>query len=569
MKIAIDRNVEMRTRDGCALRADVYRPDDGELHPVLLARTPYGKEAGVVGPMMVSPLEAAAAGFAMVIQDVRGCGGSDGEAFFPYRDEMQDGYDAVEWSASLGCSDGTVGCLGISYLAGTAWQAAADAPRSLKAVVAVQSPIDFYSEWWRGGALRLSDTVGWMLASQFLQSVRHRSRHSVGEVVDAMDNLGQWLGHSPLTSLPPAHPEDPEFAPFFFEILRHPSPDEWTSSILFPEGHRRMMAPALIVAGWHDPKLPSDLSHFGSMRSGAASSEAREGTRLIVGPWGHGNFLPHQGDVDFGFRAGAASIDLRHPMAAMQVKWFDQWLRSGTHEVFDEPPVWLFVQGINRWRQEDDWPLSSARNVRWYLQAGGRLGPTAPSTEIPPDTFVYDPKDPCPTRGGSAVLLPPQYGSGPVDQGPILGRRDVLVYTSDPLHHDLLVIGPVTMVLYAATSGPDTDWVVKLCDVDSDERTLNVTDGVLRARYRQGFDQPALINPDAPERYEISLDPTAMVFRSGHRMRVVITSSDFPRYDRNPNTGEHSVRSSHTVAARQSIFHDAMRASHLVLPTMP
>jgi putative CocE/NonD family hydrolase len=220
---------------------------------------------------------------------------------------------------------------------------------------------------------------------------------------------------------------------------------------------------------------------------------------------------------------------------------------------------------VNRWRDEKEWPLTRAVATPWHLHGDGGFGPQAPGADGESRSYVYDPQDPCPTTGGR-LLLPGTYRPGPIDQAPIMGRRDVLVYTSEPLPEDLEVIGPVTAVLHAATSGPDTDWVVKLCDVYPDGRTYNIVEGVLRARYRDSATEPTLVEPWAVERYEIDLGPTAIAFRAGHRLRVLVTSSDFPRYDRNLNTGKLGIDSAEMRPALQTIFSDGQRGSHIVLP---
>lgn len=566
-KVVIERDVEAKMRDGCILRAHVYRPDDDERHPVLLVRTPYGKEPGFIeqaGPVIPPVLVAVAAGYVVIVQDVRSAGTSDGEDFFPYRDELDDGYDTVEWAASLPYCDGKVGLAGISYLAGTAWQAASAAPPSLRALVALQGPRDFYDVWWRGGALRLPELTMWMLLNRLQDCMRRGAFERLGELVAALDDFDRLSRHVPIRTFPPAHPEDPAFAPFFFEILDHPTPDEWSGSILKGVGHHDVRAPALVIGGWYDNYLASDIGHFVEMRANAATAEARDETRLVIGPWSHGDFRAGLGERSFGTGAafGAGGV----PLTTLELAWMDRWLRDIPNPLFDTPRVWVFVQGANRWRHAEDWPIPGATDVVWHLHGDGGLAQSPAAAEQAPDSYVYDPNDPCPTRGGSSMAVHP---NGPVDQALILSRSDVLAYTSAPLEVDMEVVGPVTAVLYAATTAPDTDWVVKLCDVGPDGRTINVTDGILRARYRHGLDQPTLVEPGAIERYEIQLDPTGMLFRAGHRLRVLVTSSDFPRYDRNPNTGELGIDAERFEPATQQIFHDGTRASCIVLPTVP
>jgi len=285
----------------------------------------------------------------------------------------------------------------------------------------------------------------------------------------------------------------------------------------------------------------------------------------VIGPWSHGMFLTTVGDLDFGLRASGMLLDLREDLTALQLRWFDRWLKDVRNGVDEEAPVKIFVQGINRWRDEKEWPLARAKATKLFLREHGALSFEAPGASEPPEAYVYDPHDPCPTCGGS-LLMPGTYRRGPVDQAPILIRRDVLNYTSAPLEKDLEITGPLSMVLYAASSAVDTDWVVKLCDVHPDGRTFNVSDGVLRASYREGGQVP--VEPGAVLRYDISLAATSIVLPAGHRLRVLVTSSDFPRYARNPNTGENAAEATVLRPARQQIFHDGARATHLVLPVI-
>jgi len=572
--VLIERDVTCELRDGTQLRADVYRPSAEGRYPVLLLRTPYSKGLWQFTHLTLDPVRAAEAGYVVVIQDVRGRWASGGDEFDPYRDEFDDGYDTVQWAADLPYADGRVGAYGVSYMGGTAWQAAVAAPPALRAIAPTTAPNDqFIDLGWRGGAFLWGTQIMW-----YLQAVGPSAlvRAKMGKpdfiasfvrLVDETDDFDTWVRHLPPRTFPPARPEDP-FAPAFFEAMRHPARSEHHRARSVYDRHHEVQVPALIVAGWHDLLLGSDLAHYTQMKTSAGTEEARERTRVIIGPWTHGMFLNVVGDLDFGLRSSGFFLDLREDLTALNLRWFGQRLKGIPSGIDEEPPVKLFVQGLNRWRYEDAWPLARAVPAPWYLRASGRLGPEPPSADEPPDTYVYDPQDPCPTRGGT-LLLPRTYPAGPVDQTSILGRPDVLVYSSEPLSKDMEVTGPVRATLYAATSAPDTDWVVKVCDVSPDGRTLNVCDGILRARYRASWEAPTLVEPDAVERYDIDLWATSWLFRAGHRIRVLLTSSDFPRYDRNPNTGELGVEASTTVPARQRIFHDAGRASHITLPVIP
>jgi uncharacterized protein len=572
--VLIERDVACKMRDGTLLRADVYRPADEGRYPVLLQRTPYSKGLWQLAYATLDPVRAADAGYVVVIQDVRARWNSDGDIFEPYRDEFDDGYDTAEWAATLPYADGTVGAFGLSYVGGTTWYAAAAAPPSLRAIAPTMAPNDqFIDLGWRGGAFLWGTHVMWYLQA-IGPSALLRAKGGSPEfipsflrLVDDIDGFETWVRHLPPRTFPPARPED-SFVPSFLQAMSQPTRGDYHRTRSVYERHHEIRAPALILAGWHDLLLGADLAHYTQMKTSAATEEARQRTKLIVGPWAHGLFFNVVGELDFGLRASGIFVDLKEDLTALHLRWFGQRLKGMTTGIDEEPPVKIFVQGLNRWRYEDTWPPTRAVSTPWYLSRGGRLRPEPPASGEPADAFVYDPLDPCPTRGGS-LLLPRTYVPGPVDQTPILGRRDVLVYTSEPLERDTEVTGPVKTVLYAATSARDTDWVVKLCDLYPDGRTFNVCDGILRARYRASWEAPTLVEPDRVERYEIDLWATAWVFRAGHRIRLLVTSSDFPRYDRNPNTGELGVEATTTVPALQRIFHDAGRASHLVLPVMP
>jgi uncharacterized protein len=572
--VLIERDVTCKLRDGTLLRADVYRPSEVGRYPVLLLRTPYSKGLWQFTHLTLDPVRAAEAGYVVVLQDVRGRWASGGDAFDPYRDEFDDGYDSVEWAASLPYADGNVGAYGVSYMGGTTWQAAVAAPPSLRAISPTTAPNDqFIDLSWRGGAFLWGTHVMWYLQaigpSALIRSKLGASDFipSFVRLVDEIDAFDTWVRHLPPRTFPPARPEDP-FAPAFFEAMRHPTRGEHHRARSVYDRHHEVRVPALILAGWHDLLLGADLAHYRQMKSGAATEEARRQTKLIVGPWSHGVFLNVVGDLDFGLRSSGIFLDLKEDVTGLNLRWFGQRLKGLDTGIDAEPPVKLFVQGVNRWRYEDDWPLARAVPTPWYLGADGRLGPEPPRSDEPPDSYLYDPADPCPTRGGT-LLLPRTYPAGPVDQSPVLRRQDVAVYTSGPLPRDMEVTGPVKAVLYAATSAPDTDWVMKLCDVYPNGQTVNVCDGILRARYRASWEAPTLVTPDAVERYEVDLWATSWVFRTGHRLRLLVTSSDFPRYDRNPNTGELGVEATTTTPARQRIFHDSERASHILLPVIP
>lgn len=573
MSIIVEKSVAVPMRDGVVLRADVYRPQAPGPHPVLLQRTPYNRELWPITAMTLDPVRAAAAGYAVVIQDVRGRWASEGDTFFPYRDELNDGHDSVAWAAAQGWSSGAVGCYGLSYMGGTSWLAAASGHPALKALSPTTAPCDFWhNHFWRGGALNIGLLAMWsMRAIGPTALIRGRPDPAeffplLRQLVDDMDDFETVLRQLPLEQFAPTRPGDERFVPFFFEMLRHAEPDAWTKNLLVSGRHASVTAPSLSIAGWHDLLLAGDLQHFKSMREHAGSDIARKESRLIIGPWAHAMFHNVVGEVDFGFRANGLFLDMKEDLTRLQLRWFDRWLKEdGAGE--PEAPVKIFVQGKNRWRDEQEWPPARAQTRAWYLNGDGSLARERVASGTSARSYVYDPNDPCPTCGGT-LLLPTQYTPGPVDQARILGRRDVLEYTSAVLEEDLEITGALRAVLYVATSGRDTDFMLKLCDVHPDGRTFNVCDGVLRLSLRDG-ERREPVEPNARLRVEIDLWGTSMLFKAGHRLRVLVTSSDFPRYDRNPNTGELAHVATVLEPALQKVFHGEDCASHLLLPEMP
>ena len=573
MTVTVDKNVPTTMRDGTILRSDVYRPAKPGRYPVLVQRTPYNKDIWPITASTLDPLRAAAAGFVDRHPGRPRSLGFGGWRVLslPRRTRGRRRHHGV--GLDLGLRNGRVGAYGVSYAGGTTWHAAVEAPALVGAISPTMAPNDFFTDHlWRGGALQLGTVVSWSLGAIGMPEVlrAHMGKPSLYpalvQLVSDIDDFDRWTRHRPLRTFPPARPEDPAGIAFFFEILDHPARDHFTLARSVSERHDQVRAPALIIGGWYDTLLASDLQHFRSMREQAATEQAREGTCLVIGPWSHGAYSNVVGDVDFGLRSSGAILDLREDLTSLQLRWFSHWLRDeGQTRPLEGPRVRLFVQGTNRWRDADDWPLAGVTEQRLHLRSGASLSFEPPDGTEPPDVYAYDPEDPCPTVGG-ALVMAGRYRAGPVHQGPLLDRSDVLCFTSAPLERELEVIGHVSAVLYASTSAPDTDWVVKLCRVDATGHTLNVCDGILRASYRRSLSQRELVTPGALERYEVDLWTTAIAFAPGERLRVLVTSSDFPRYDRNPNTGELGVEAASSVPALQRIFHDSEHPSHLVLP---
>lgn len=535
-------------RDGVVLRADLYRPERDGAAPALVLRTPYDRSVPLIPPSGIDVEAATSAGYAVVCQDVRGMYGSDGE-FYTFVHEPADGYDSVEWTAAQPWCDGSVGMVGRSYAATCQWLAAAERPPHLRAICPVVTGSDFFHGWvYQGGAFQLGFNLFWV----WMMSNTGRGGPKPNDL----------FAHLPLTSVPLP---DPAWARFYFDWLAHPTDDDYWRALGINRRLPRVEVPALNVGGWFDVFLGGTLANFTRLRAEGGSEGARTATRLVVGPWAHGSTYGLFPDHSFGLYDGRDAIEF----APVQLAFFDRHMRGG--DAREDAPVRIFVMGRNRWRDEDDWPLARAREVAWYLRADGRLDREGPGPEEP-DAYTYDPSDPAPTIGGPTSLPPRMMKSnaGPLDQRRVEARPDVLSYTSARLDADLEVTGPLTLVLHAATSGRDTDFVAKLCDVSPDGRSLVLAEGVLRARFREGFEREAPVEPDRPYEYTVDLVATSNVFLPGHRVRLLVTSSSFPRFDRNPNTGAPlgTDGPDDLRPARQVVFHDAARPSRLLLPVV-
>ncbi|MDT0566272.1 CocE/NonD family hydrolase [Streptomyces sp. DSM 3412] len=554
-EIRIQFDVPVEMRDGTVLRADVYRPAGEGPWPVLLTRLPYGKQMPLLASIL-DPLAAARRGFMVVIQDTRGRFASEGE-WDPWTHEESDGYDTVRWAAALPGSNGSVGMVGASYFGHTQWMAALSKPPELKAI----APMVTWSDpddglWTRGGAIELGITAPWtlMMGADVLMR-RHATDleglvSGVSGLVQDLDGLaGGGYAELPAGRFPAFVRHDlPELG--YERSRREP---EWARSCTVTGRHDEVDLPTFQVGGWFDIFTQGTLDNFTAMRRAGRSAT------LVVGPWTHTNLRNVVGDVNFGFAANSDFMGMRGRLTDMQFDWFRRTIGDGEPLELDTGTVLLFVMGINQWREETEWPLSRAVERDFHLRADGRLTPEPPSAAEQPEEFTYDPMNPVPTTGG-ALLLTDDFRAGPLDQTAVEEREDVLVFTTEPLAEDTEVTGRVRVVLFAATDGPSTDWVARLCDVDEHGVSRNVTDGVVRVR---------AATPGEPAEHVVDLWSTSIVFRAGHRIRVQVTSSNFPRWDRNLNTGEPEDSATTARVARQHIYHDPARPSRIVLPVVP
>jgi putative CocE/NonD family hydrolase len=549
-------------RDGVTLVADVYRPASGDRCPVLLMRTPYDRRG-----YLASGTALASHGYVVVIQDTRGRYESQG-VFDPFRNEIADGYDTVEWSAALPGSNGRVGTFGGSYVGATQLLAAVARPPHLVAIHPALTASDYFEGWtYQGGALMQWFVSSWTtgLAANTLQ--RRSSERASAQT---------WLQGLPIEDYRVLAPPPPsELAPYYRDWVTHETADDYWRSVRVKDHYAEMAVKGLHEAGWHDIFCRGSIENYMGLRAAAASPEARAGQRLIVGPWAHTPTLAggKVGDVTFG---QGAQLDGDETM----LRWADWSLKDVANEYATSAPVRLFIMGDNVWRDEQDFPLARARSTRYYLHAtakgansaagDGQLSPARPHAESP-DHFAYDPADPVPTLGGRLCcgkdFLP--YHPGPADQRPNESRKDVLVYSTPALEHDLEVTGFVSAELWAESSVVDTDFTAMLVDVDPSGYARYLADGIVRARYRSSTTRAELLRPGQIERYTIDLGATGNVFKAGHRIRLYVSSSNFPRFNRNLNTGEPLASGTRMVKAQQAVYHDVHHPSALVLPVIP
>ena len=571
-------------RDGVPLATEVYLPRQSGNYPVVLTRSPYTRGSLTAGSNCDNPrlTELARRGYVGLNQDARGRYRSGG-AFDPFQQEGGDGYDTVEWAAQQPWSDGRVGIFGASYVGVTTLQAAAHAPPHLVTAVAEITASDYHDNWtYVNGAFDLHLNQGWTLAF-FLADSYRRSLDGSGFSLQEIDRrvaarmeagrrdlLSKWVWMLPLNSMP-AFRED---APYYYDWLAHPDYDSYWRQVDIEQRYADITVPVLHTGGWYDVFAVGTVRNFVGMRANGGSPAARNGTKLVMTCCGH---TRAQGLIGWG--PEAQTFD-----AALTNRWFDHYLKGVDNGIDREPDVQLFVMvppdsGTDAggfYLAADEYPLPQAQPIRFHLGSGGRAntrhGDGTLSREAPagpPDRFVYDPADPVPTMGGNLCcgdfLL-----RGAVDQSDIELRDDVLVYTSEPLAEDLAVIGPVTVRLWASSTARDTDFTAKLVDVHMDGIAHNVLDRIVRARYRNGSKSaPSLITPGETYEYTIPLGDTATVFRRGHRIRLEVSSSNFPHFDRNLNTGHPLGQDAAMVTATQTIFHDAAHPSYVELPVAP
>ena len=548
-------DVKVPMRDGVNLSADIYFPrgEQGPF-PVILTRTPYDNmteeslEAGRFYPQH---------GYVLVAQDVRGRNDSDGD-FYPYLNDFNDGHDTVEWIGAQPWCDGNVGMVGASYVGYVQWQAASMGSRYLKAIVPRVIGANMYETgWYQGGAFHLGTAAMWAMRYD------GRTRQDIFDY-----NWEQLFKKLPLAELDREAGKDVHF---FRDWIAHPDYDDYWRAQSIEERYPNIKVPVLQIGGWYDVLVRGTFHHFTEMREHGGSELARQNQRAVVGPWIHSACsTTFAGELDFG---AISMLDLQE----VELRWFDHWLKGKDNGAERDAPLRLFVMGSNEWRDENEWPLARTQFTPYYFHSGGGANSlegdgslsTIPPVDEPPDGFVYNPAFPVPTRGGNTCCNPELVPWGVYDQRPIEYRNDVLVYTSEPLEEDLEVTGPISVKLYASTDGRDTDFTAKLVDVHPDGYAVNLCDNIMRARYHESREYQTLLEPGRVYEFTIDLWMTSNVFLKGHRIRVDVTSSNFPRFDRNPNTGNTFGQDTELRTAHQTIVHDEAHPSHILLPVIP
>jgi putative CocE/NonD family hydrolase len=544
-------DVRVPMRDGVKLSADVWLPEGNGRYPIVLMRTPYLKTDRTFHNWPKIAERYVQHGFAVVVQDVRGRGDSDGEFDFFFQEGV-DGYDTVEWLATQPWSNGKIGMVGASYLGTVQWLAAREKPPHLTCIFPQASAGRWLDEIPAlGGAWQIGWALGWV------NGTSGRTQQNPNAVLINREALYR---HRPLLTMDTAFGREMRL---YREFIQHPTLDAYWKRIHFTEeDFRRIEIPALTVTGWFDTDQAGALFYWRGMRK---HSPARDRQPLLIGAWAHSETrtggTPRIGQIE----RGANSV---MDVDALALSWFGHCL-TDTAQPFNFPSARVFVTGENVWRDLDDYPPAQVQHRSLHLHSGGhantlngdgRLDWAQPKEE-PPDRYLYDPKNPVPSA---------QAGAG-ADQRVVQLRRDVLVYTTEALKAPLQVLGPVSVVLHAATDARDTDFTAKIMDVYPDGRAVRLgrTVGIIRARYRQGLEREVLLTPNRPEEYRIGLDDIGHTFLPGHQIRIEISSSAYPAFAPNQNTGHPVATDTEWKTANQTIYHDAARPSHVLLPVIP
>lgn len=557
--VTVQRGVPATMRDGAVLRSDIFRPTEPGRYPVLLCRTPYDK----AGPLYATDAPAMASrGYIVVVQDSRGRYESEGEfqwifGFPGHEVEARDGYDSVEWAATLDGSTGKVGMWGTSYPSGLAFRTAGTQPPSLGALFPTGMGDKHQNMCF--GIFETGRRLQWtfsMAADARRRAGDPFAPQTRAEATDIWNRVdrGKWLWKLPLETIPEefASTLTPQLQAYFREVQC----EFWD----FPAIHDKVNVPMKAGTGWWDRLVYTVDNYTGIVEK--APSSLRDQHRLVIGPWGH---QTHEWFGDLGPRDYGDNGTVSYP--GMAADWFDRHLKDIDNTSPDEKAVDVFVVNDNEWRGYSSWPLEGTSYTPFFLDSRGAANGVAGDGSLvrdpvssEPDRYVYDPADPV----MSLMALDSQ--ALPCDQSPLDRRKDILVYQSPPLERDTLTIGPVICHLWAASNCPDTDFTVKLVEVGADGLAINLSSGVVRARYRFGYDRQVMLDSDVPQEYVIKMMPVGIRFRKGSRIRLDVGSADFPNYDRNHNTGRDYWSDPELRVAKQTVFHDDAMPSRVILP---
>jgi uncharacterized protein len=552
--------VKIPMRDGVNLEAILYKPAGEGRFPAIVYRTPYGKDE--YDGYAMFPLAAAKEGFAVFLVDVRGRFGSEGE-FKAYHQERPDGYDLIEWVGKQPYVNGRVGTYGGSYPGIVQWLALSEAPEALKAAAPDMTPINSHYFYYFGGAFSLV-WLDWFMPF-IVPDLRKRANDASGPWLDSeayddwVKERESWYKNRPLSGMPLLK----KYAPYYYDWLSHPDKSDWWDFVSVEKDFEKMQAPALLLSGWYDAAYGplGAIQAFQEMKTKAATPLARENTTLILGPWNHTSVTVRKtnfGEVSFGPSAG---FDFDRVL----IDWFTIHLKEEEASMPDA--VSVFVMGANEWKTFSDWPVPDIETTTFYLDAGadnksGKLM-VQPSKKTKNLAYTFDPNNPLYDKSFEK--------SYPYDQREIESREDVLVFTSDVLTQDIEVIGLVEAALAVSSSARDTDFHVVLCDVYPDGTSINLSGldaGYLRMRYREGLEKQVLMEPEKVYRISIDNTATANLFKAGHRIRLYVTSSSFPHYDPNPNTGTNIATEVNLIPAVNKVHVGGKNASKLILPTV-
>ncbi|MGF6882405.1 putative CocE/NonD family hydrolase [Nocardia sp. GAS34] len=578
--VSKQENVPATMRDGVVLKADVYRPQTSDPVPVILMRTQYGKSAAQIQPYRFqTPDWFASHCYLVVVQDIRGQGASGG-MFTEFANDQNDGYDSVEWAAKLPGSNGKVGMYGSSYVGATQWLSAVTAPPHLVTIVPSNTASDYYDGWtYEGGEFRLAFVEPWAMGTIGATAAVNRGDTATAKQLEAdAAQYTRWMGFRPYQQFPPFHPGDPAVAPWFYDWIDHPTRDDYWKQWSIRDKYANVKVPVLDFEGWYDAFLAGGTENFSGMVQHGGTPEARDGQRIVIGPWDHVGWGRPGADVSAPMLDNIADPNGSSPVNDLMLAWYDHFLKGRDNKVAGHPTVDYFLMGANKWKTATAWPLPNTRWTTYYLSGNGgngEIGRAGALTAAPPkdpqqpDVYDYNPLDPVPSAGGHSCCGASQGPQGPYDQYVVEQRSDVLTYTTAPMPSDTELTGPIEVKLWASSTAPDTDFTAKLVAVAPDGSTMNLNDGIIRTPFRDSLESPAPTVPGQPYQYTIKIWPTSYLVKAGSRIRLEISSSDYPQFAPNPNTGQPFGQSADTQIATQTILHDPAHPSSVVLPIIP